>query len=379
MFCVYCGKEKNEKFTKEHFLPQALGGNVEPINPFLLPVCQRCNSICGTYVDRPFVHSFFTQMEHAIAGRAYVDLSKKPALPLWHCGPENHLTAPDGRICEFAIGLTGDHVYHFHYPHDLSTRWDERDPGFVFLLVTVSNPAWHPTIIESVTKSFPKATFYLGNGPTPPVPGFADVPTQLEQLLDQIRSLDPWRTLNGSWDLSAGDRFLAKIALGMGALFLNADFPQSPEADVLRRFLWTISADDRKVIPFRGQRFAPSSEDPVDLSIHGGHVLVFKPVGSKLAMHVQIYKQRATVAVTTNPNHWANVIPAEGMVFIVIPGLKRVVGPVGLGEYIAWKDHDARHEKLDQLKDEMNRVAELPPYHLDSAPILPSKQENEEQ
>jgi hypothetical protein len=39
-------------------------------------------------------------------------------------------------------------------------------------------------------------------------------------------------------DTSCGHRFLVKLAIGFGALFLNECFRTSPDADVLRSCLW---------------------------------------------------------------------------------------------------------------------------------------------
>ncbi len=369
MVCVYCGQVKTEPFTTEHVLPKALGGNLEPTNPFLVSVCKRCNTLCGVYVGRPFMQGFFTQADNVLASRSYVDLSRHPALPLWHWGPEDCLDMPDGRVCDFSIGPTGDHVYHFHYHHLPSTRWDDRDPGFVSLLIVAKNPAWHPAIVQPVTKAFPGATFYLGNGPTPTAPGFAEIPPDKENLVKRVRSLPTERTFKAAWDLADGDRFLAKLALGFGALFLAEDFPKSNPASLLRRVLWTPSPKEREALPLSGERFSPSDDD---LAIDGGHVFLLQPTGGKLALRVYIYKQRGTVAVTADHRHWEDRVLPDGMVFIVIPGLRRYVGPVNLIDYLRWKRAGVPHDDLDRLKEEMDQLSVLPPFHLDVAVPTPS-------
>ena len=64
MRCLYGNIEKPiEEFSDEHVIPQAIGGNIEPINPFnLTEICQRCNRLCGLFVDGSFVRSWFTQI-----------------------------------------------------------------------------------------------------------------------------------------------------------------------------------------------------------------------------------------------------------------------------------------------------------------------------
>jgi len=61
--CVYCNTEKQEdELSQEHVIPRAIGGNLTPINPFSLNnVCRHCNSLCGAYIDGPFIKNWFTQ------------------------------------------------------------------------------------------------------------------------------------------------------------------------------------------------------------------------------------------------------------------------------------------------------------------------------
>src|SRR2546423_889478 len=56
--CTYCYRSKGP-FTAEHVLPEALGGKLEPVNPFKLStVCLRCNGAAGRHIDGPFCRSW---------------------------------------------------------------------------------------------------------------------------------------------------------------------------------------------------------------------------------------------------------------------------------------------------------------------------------
>ncbi|SHE31194.1 HNH endonuclease [Desulforamulus putei DSM 12395] len=165
--CVYCGQEKPaEQFSREHVIPRAIGGNLRPYNPFTLnQVCKRCNSICGTYIDGPFVKNWLTQNYRAEIAKKYVNINSNPILPLIYFGPVNGLVYKE-KICELWLGPTGDTIYHFHEPYPEEpdvppmvgiptyARTDQIDHGFAFLFVRSNNPVWHPTILHSFNEQF---------------------------------------------------------------------------------------------------------------------------------------------------------------------------------------------------------------------------------
>jgi HNH endonuclease len=86
--CVYCGKDKEEvEFSDEHVLPQAIGGNLPTTNPFLLrDVCERCNNLCGLFVDGPFLKSWITQNDKALHALVGANLGLTTILPLTYIG-----------------------------------------------------------------------------------------------------------------------------------------------------------------------------------------------------------------------------------------------------------------------------------------------------
>src|SRR4030095_723423 len=76
MFCPYCGKDKPEAdFTDEHVVPQRLGGNLTPINPFVIRSGKPCNTTAGRWVDGPFIRSWFVMNDRAMHALKYVDIS----------------------------------------------------------------------------------------------------------------------------------------------------------------------------------------------------------------------------------------------------------------------------------------------------------------
>jgi len=174
------------------------------------------------------------------------------------------------------------------------------------------------------------------------------------------------QTLSWSVDMHYSDRFEIKVALGLGALFLAPSFIESADAELLRRFLWTPDDDARQTIPVRGTSFLYGEESLRDhLAWEGCHVLVLKPLPHALAMILILYGvQVGATQVTTDTSHWERVIPSDGLVYVVVPGLRRAVGPLDLGAYLAWRLGQMPHAALDNLARDIDAVPQPPPFDL---------------
>lgn len=269
MQCLYCGLEKPiDEFTDEHIIPKAIGGNLNSHNPFLINnVCSRCNNLCGIFVDGPFIKSWMTQNSRAEVALKHLDFSKKPIVPLTYMGVLDGLQYED-KICEFWLGPTGDTIYHFHEPYpeepDIGpmvgipphAKRKEIDYGFVFLFVRSNNPKWHPTIFYSFIENFKRSVLFLGNGPTPKGGRFSDIPTELMSLHQQLKQLGgKIHGVSMGMNMGYGDRFLAKVALGLGSVLLSKEYVSSESANLLRKFLWTKSYKERENLLIHGAGF----------------------------------------------------------------------------------------------------------------------------
>ena len=302
--CLYCDRDK-EDITGEHVIP---GHRWKPQRDESLQaerVCSECNNACGRYVDGPFIRSPLThQAKVTTAVRAF-----KPgitdSLPLNFMGQVEDVNF-GSRICEFWLGPTGDRIYHFHDSYPLGQdspavvgrptylREDQVDPGFLFLFVRSNNPVWWPVIFKSVVQQFPGGQLFLGNLPAKveavapileTLRAFSPIRADLGDLYQKLRALKGVEhKTTGRISIDYGSRFLAKLALGLGGLFLDTSFRRSESADLLRKFLWTRKLEDRQKISFRGRNFI-SDPDPnfarmaEFLSWPGGHVVMMLPRG----------------------------------------------------------------------------------------------------
>jgi hypothetical protein len=172
------------------------------------------------------------------------------------------------------------------------------------------------------------------------------------------------------------DRFHVKVALGLGALYLTPDFVTSDDAALLRSFLFSKDDRKRETIPVHGtSSFEGSLELANLLSWEDGHVILLKRFGNDVVLNLILFGQPGqaghVIRVSANPIHWPAHAPADGMVFVIAPGLQRAVGPIDYAAYLAWKHLPERRaeiglHELDDLKNRMDTAAaSLPPKQLE--------------
>lgn len=382
--CLYCKQKKNDsEFSKEHIIPRAVGGAVNPLNPFTInDVCKRCNNLCGLFIDAPFIKSWFINNQRASNAKKFVRLTNSTVLPLTYIGIIEELKF-DNRICEFWLGPTGDTIYHFHEPYptedysspiigvpttanlkDLSV-----DNGFTFLFIRSNNPEWHPTIVNSFLSNFKNSKLYLGNGPTPKGGAFSDIPTELKSLHDKLNSMRGKTHKNKvEFGMYSGERFLAKIALGIGSLIFDESFKESKSADLLRKFMWTKEVDKRHKIPIRGTGFLGHKKwnnlNEI-LKWEGGHTLALMSTNDSIALYTNFYEESsAVIQVSNEKEHWENKID-EGIFYVLVPGIQKAVGPLNIADLIGHKFTPAYNcEPLQMLESEMEQFDELPPFDI---------------
>jgi hypothetical protein len=384
--CTYCGRPFAEaEMSAEHVFPLGLA-SIEPVNPLLLrTVCTGCNSTCGRHVDAPFLKSWSAQATRVKAAMDFSDLTEKTVLPLLYFG-EIAALKQGTKICEFWNGPTGERIYHFHEPYEQDydarvavgrPQWGPRtkfDSGFVCIAVNSATQPWISILINSCFETFPDSHFYFINANTPPGKNrrgqhFTDFPTELSALHTQLAAL------NGQTHrcqlvifTDAPDRFLAKFALGFGALFLQPEFTASDAAAKLRSALWTRSADERQKIMVRGRKFLGEA-DPLKklVDLPGCHVVAGLPVGNHLMLIFGLAGMEShAMEVTNDRQHWAGTQAEGGLIFVISPGLKTCIGPLSqqdiVTDFLSSKDSTlAPHPALSALRTRLRNLPPRPP------------------
>jgi hypothetical protein len=377
--CPYCDRDKPD-VSEEHVLPQALGGALQPTNPFKLDVCTECNSTCGRWVDGPFIRSWPLYNARSIAGRIFVDPARGPVIPLVYMGKSLEWTSDDLE-CDFWLGPTGDQVYHFHkaYPGEPSyvgrppVRPAALDPGVVFFALVATNPAWHSIIVASIRSAFAKdVMWYCLNGAPPGQrPPHPEVKPEHVTYLDWIRALpeDKMREVRMSISLGFEDRFMAKFAVGLGSVVLGEAYRASPDASLMRQAMWTRERSDRGLLKIRGQGILAGTQAfSSALDWKGCHVIMFIPSGDKLVLVANFYGQYSTtIVVCSDPTIWQGKVPDDGMLWVVAPGLGRFAGPMSLEQYLVGR-LDPASGPLAELNTYIQAAPALPFVHLEPSP-----------
>ncbi len=380
MKCLYCNTEKSpDDFCQEHVIPRKLGGNFTPINPFSINnVCKRCNTIAGMFIDEPFIKSYFNYSSMAQHSWKYINLKSNPILPCFYIGISPELLWGN-KLCELWLGPTGDTIYHFHepYPEEPNTTpvvgvpaYTKKyitDAGFVFIFVRATNPEWHPCIINSVINQFNGSILYLGNGPKPELVEFQDIPETLKDLHLRLKSLSGERHhAQIPLSLHYGDRFLAKIALGIGAVLLKSEYQDSNSANLLRNFMWCKDINERKKIPVSGVDFLAGQFNGISelLSWNDGHVLMIMPIKNELVLFSSFYgKQTALMQISHESDHWDGIIN-DSMIYLLVPAIQKVVGPKLLVTYLAHRHNNFKDKEILELESAIEPQNKLPPYDL---------------
>ncbi len=165
-------------------------------------------------------------------------------------------------------------------------------------------------------------------------------------------------------DVDLGSRFLAKLALGLGCLFLNENYKRSADASLLRQFMWSRKKEERDKIPIHGSGFF-SAERMKEVISHlnwdGGHIINLMAIGDSLALYTNFYGQNGSLMqISNDPSHWKGKIN-ESMLFIILPEMQKYVGPISMIEFIGHKYSDYKNSDMLQLESDIANIPPNPP------------------
>jgi hypothetical protein len=278
-------------------------------------------------------------------------------------------SSEDGTICDYWLGPAGNQVFHFHRPYpwgDVMIRgapWAKRrerlDPGVLLIVVVPTNPAWFPIIVESTRDSFPGAEAFTLNAP----PG---VPAKYARHVAWIESLPPPPAkieCHSTIDPHAGEPFAAKLALGMGSIYLGEEFQRSDEAAALRAFMRGEKVDLRGLPPFSPGRDRGQMVEA--FAWRDCHTIFLQPMGWALSLTAVLYGQHPlTVPITEDPRLWQGKLRDGGLAWVVAPRLRRFAGPSSVPEMLIDMERGTPTGPLADLYARLEAQPPLPPVHL---------------
>lgn len=377
-YCIYCGLFKNSgEFSKEHVFPQAIGGNLEPTNPFTTKaVWRQCNSRVGQYVDGPFIKSWLLSGMRAGNAIKYCSLEGNSILPL-RCMGQLQIDSGIDKVCDFWMGPANDLIYHFHDPYPSEPNvppivgpptnyfHGSFDPGFALVFINASNPVWHRPILSSISKQFPKSELYAVNTNLQGYKNYRTLPSSLEQLKNYIKAnyLNREHKLNIGIGINFESRFLCKLALGIGYIKFGEEYAQSEYADLLRTALWTPSLVERQKIPLRGTKLNSSNAQTISRTIKydAGHSLALMKAGNDSVIFVSFFGQTTATIVVSDDARFSQQI-APDHVYTLCPALRRCSGPIDLHDYLAHRLNEQSHPELTKMDNDLSIKVNKPPF-----------------
>lgn len=254
--CIYCETPLAESGTLEHIWPQGLGGAACPDPWRSHEVCKRCNNKAGLWVDGPFLKGTLTYHEKRICNEAYIGEEVIDRAGYTYIGQEVGFPSSADEVCEFWLGPSGESCRFVHAKDD--ERWGtygggnpiERksgDPGRIYLSLVDRGSVRAYIALASVFRSFPKARVHS-------LTRLSGLPTNLRDrlILDDERSAieieeiewirntaPPELELRAVISTNFEQRFLGKLALGVGANLLSPAYLSTPYAASLRDLFHT--------------------------------------------------------------------------------------------------------------------------------------------
>jgi len=373
MICAYCGRSEEEllelddvkyKFTKEHVLPRSLVGSLENNIFTLQNVCGVCNNLAGSFIDAPAVRSWFMHMNKAFYDRDHAVITPETILPLVYMGESSTLKHGD-KICDLWIGPTGDSIYHFHLPYPEKKGYPsvvgippylnkkEVDKGFAIIFVVSNNPEWHPTIFWSFIKKFKGSVLYLGNGDRPAGNVFSSIPEELSELHAKLL-IHETQSVNNFITPFSENRFLAKVAIGVGTIFLGETFAKSESASNLRRYMWAKTNEERNGIKLHGTNFYdPGKKKETELveffGWEAGHLIAIINMHDYVSITITLFnKITASIRIDKGHPEDYNDILDHGICIAIAPAVKKSVGPFN---YFSFIKHKVFHTPIKELED----------------------------
>lgn len=347
MRCIYCSDLRQDtKLTLEHIWPQALGGSRGSQLFESERLCEICNSLAGIWVDGAFVKAWFTIAEKATS-REFLDPDNPGAIPLFYLGIDEEFPVEPGCVCEYWAGPSGEHIYHVHPKDD--DRWfgfgggdflrrKKAEAGRTYLFLTSAVPYWVITAFKSFHAHFgamKTRNFCLTkvDGQLPPglldeFLDLADSNTIEKSEIAWIKSRPSRGRKNNRIPINIrfSDRFLAKLALGLGSNILPNEFGESAYATKLRKLLWLRPGADVMPTGVLGGNYWQEnglSQASALIGLRGAWSILLRSSRSNFTVSVGAPSGRwMTVIVTDDVDLLSNAVHEvydDGVLHYVIP------------------------------------------------------------
>lgn len=276
--CIYCMKDYSDKeLSKEHVIPQALGGSlVGP--PFVIRnACKKCNNILGRFVDAPFIRSFFIKNDIALG---HLSLDQKGTTvgtePVYMSKLEG-LTPPTSTAELYLLHSGKSSVLHIHNNFDSRSEslaggnpiTAYNNPGIAIFLNAADSEEKAKNDLEQFINKFKRqdrVVYGIDFHDQKVWEKAGRKPSKKEEIIIEkyINSLK--KPIKGSFsvDIFFSDRFIAKLSYGFGYVAGGDRYINSSYGSTLREYMWTKESEKRDQLPVLLSSYWERPSLPID-------------------------------------------------------------------------------------------------------------------
>ncbi len=380
--CSYCLREKEDKEfgSVEHIWPQALGNKISHSIFLTKDVCNRCNSLAGMHVDARFVKNWFVSNDLASASNAVLDPSNPSAAQFAYFGKDEDFPCPEGWACEHLCGAAGEHIYYVR-PDDDDAWWSYvcgnpkrqvRRKARVYCVLTSQSEFWFHVFYHSIQEAFKHESVYclttITNSDDEEVGLFQPIPEDDPDIKRETEFInqrsDEKRKVNFSIGVNFADRFMCKVALGLGRNLFGEKFLDRPLTEIMSHRLWERDAEERAMYPIYGNPFSWESNELPAMDFKASYILILNSGSAGIGLTVQHPSKRiSAIKISEHPEDLAAFYAQYqmGVVFVVTPALRSFIGPFDFMNFIAHLTPSGpKISELEELQSRVRTVDELP-------------------
>lgn len=307
--CLYCGRELEDRpRSREHIVPACIGGAGSLVTRL---VCDPCNELMSGTVDIAFCRDWFISSSRLTVG---VENRGKP--PVHLMGRLDWDREEDALNFVTREGIT---IFRISNTPDGRPR------------IVIGIDDGDQTLVDAARRVLAErfAGIPVINGPGE----WTDYELGLAQ---SVIDAGPAYSLTAEIDVTAWDRQIVKMALGLSAVILGEPYIRSESAEQLRSFVFEPSADVRAQMKLRGSTGIGELTSPpqATAALHPGgdeHLFVLMRSGPDVAFVANLFGQYENIVRVAEAGPYSDSLPGEllvGVAWVVDAVAKTVRGPV---------------------------------------------------
>ena len=372
MNCVYCREEKQiDEFSREHVVPQFLGGNFVSDKFKTRNVCKKCNNNLGLFVDAAFEKDWLVFNHLKSQVHAFFNPEAPTSLPLHYMGHSviNPPHMVDGEICEYWLGPLGEQIFWIR-PDDEKLYWYAGgNPRTVkkyktrayFILSERSLKNFNLALLsfKDAFEGKPVKKIMctrLDDESILPKIGFT-TPDEIDQeriefFLESVRG-GKKQHCQYVKNIFAENRFIAKLALGILYCLFNKSKFSGLYVEELYKGLWYKPGDNSPKIHGSGAFHEEGSNLKKLLGVPYGTTISILKSDNLLIMNLNInMKLNYSIQcgeIEKLDDQEAKLFEQGGLCIVIYKSLQQVV-ELGFYEFLAHKSQNCINNKLAEIE-----------------------------